>query len=31
MKAGEPAITPVAVSKPPAILAIPKSVSCGSP
>jgi hypothetical protein len=31
VKAGEPVITPVAVSKPPATLAIPKSVNCGSP
>src|SRR6185295_13446492 len=31
VNAGEPMITPVAVWKPPAILAIPKSVNCGSP
>jgi hypothetical protein len=31
VNAGEPVTTPVAVWKPPAILAIPKSVNCGSP
>ena len=31
VNAGEPVMTPVAVWKPPAILAIPKSVSSGSP
>ena len=31
VNAGEPVITPVAVSNPPTILAIPKSVNCGSP
>jgi len=31
VKAGEPVITPVAVWKAPAILAMPKSVSWGSP
>ncbi|BEH76780.1 hypothetical protein YM3MPS_25830 [Mycobacterium pseudoshottsii] len=31
VKAGEPVIAPVEVWKPPAILAMPKSVSCGSP
>ena len=31
VNAGEPVITPVEVWNPPAILAMPKSVNCGSP